>query len=123
MAPRAPIYLDHHATTPTDARVVEAMLPYFAQEFGNAASHTHAYGWRAEAAVELARESLARGRPARDRLHERRYREQQPGAARCGRGAARPPQPPRRARHRALLGARPAARARAPRLRAHRGSG
>jgi len=66
MAPRAPIYLDHHATTPTDARVVEAMLPYFAQEFGNAASHTHAYGWRAEAAVELARESLARGVGASD---------------------------------------------------------
>jgi len=66
MAPRAPIYLDHHATTPTDARVVEAMLPYFAQEFGNAASHTHAYGWRAEAAVELARESLARGLGAGD---------------------------------------------------------
>ena len=66
MAPRAPIYLDHHATTPTDPRVVEAMLPYFSREFGNAASHTHAFGWRAEAAVELARESLARGLGARD---------------------------------------------------------
>ena len=66
MAPRAPIYLDHHATTPTDPRVVEAMLPYFSREFGNAASHTHAFGWRAEAAVELARESLARGIGARD---------------------------------------------------------
>jgi cysteine desulfurase len=54
-----PIYLDHHATTPVDARVVEAMLPYFSGEFGNASSSTHAYGWRAEAAVEDARERIA----------------------------------------------------------------
>lgn len=57
---KRPIYLDHHATTPTDPRVVEAMLPYFSEEFGNASSSTHAYGWRAEAAVEDARERLAR---------------------------------------------------------------
>jgi cysteine desulfurase len=56
---KAPVYLDHHATTPVDARVVEAMLPYFREEFGNAASGTHAYGWRAEAAVEDARERIA----------------------------------------------------------------
>ena len=52
-------YLDHHATTPLDERVLEAMSPYLRHEFGNAASSTHAYGWRAEAAVDLARERLA----------------------------------------------------------------
>ena len=62
----APIYLDHHATTPLDERVLEAMLPYLREEFGNAASRTHAYGWRAEAAVEHARERLADLLGARD---------------------------------------------------------
>lgn len=58
--PRGPVpYLDHHATTPLDERVLEAMAPYLGAEFGNAASTTHAYGWRAEAAVDLARERLA----------------------------------------------------------------
>jgi len=52
-------YLDHHATTPLDERVLEAMDPYLREEFGNAASSTHAYGWRAEAAVDLAREHLS----------------------------------------------------------------
>lgn len=56
---RDDIYLDHHATTPVDPRVVDAMQPYFSQEFGNASSGTHAVGWRAEAAVEDARERLA----------------------------------------------------------------
>ena len=54
-----PIYLDHHATTPIDRRVLDAMLPYLEREFGNAASRTHAYGWRAEAAVDDARERVA----------------------------------------------------------------
>jgi cysteine desulfurase len=53
------IYLDHHATTPVDPRVLDAMAPYWSRDFGNAASRTHRYGWRAEAAVELARERLA----------------------------------------------------------------
>ena len=52
-------YLDHHATTPLDERVLEAMLPYLQDVFGNAASRTHAFGWAAEAAVDLAREELA----------------------------------------------------------------
>ena len=54
-----PIYLDHHATTPIDARVLAAMEPWLRDEFGNAASRTHVYGWRAEAAVEQAREEIA----------------------------------------------------------------
>jgi cysteine desulfurase len=55
-----PIYMDYNSTTPADPRVLEAMVPYFCEEFGNAASRTHAYGWRAEEAVERAREQIAR---------------------------------------------------------------
>jgi|HubBroStandDraft_1064217.scaffolds.fasta_scaffold00234_28 cysteine desulfurase len=54
-----PIYLDHQATTPTDPRVVEAMLPWFAEQFGNPHSADHEWGWRAEEAVELARRQVA----------------------------------------------------------------
>lgn len=54
-----PIYLDSHSTTPVDRRVVEAMLPYFTDRFGNAASVTHVYGWESEAAVSCGREILA----------------------------------------------------------------
>jgi cysteine desulfurase len=56
---KQPIYLDHHATTPCDPRVVEAMAPYWSEEFGNAASRTHAFGWRAQEAVEEARADVA----------------------------------------------------------------
>lgn len=58
MAIKTPVYLDNHATTPVDPRVLEAMLPYLKEDFGNSHSTTHAYGWKSEQAIAIAREQV-----------------------------------------------------------------
>ena len=59
MTPDLPIYMDHHATTPVDPRVAHKIWPMFCEDFGNASSRNHVFGWNAEAAVENAREQVS----------------------------------------------------------------
>src|SRR5919202_6999428 len=57
---KLPVYLDYNSTTPVDKKVLDAMLPFFTEHFGNASSRSHAYGWEAEEAVDHAREQVAK---------------------------------------------------------------
>src|SRR5574338_1549999 len=60
MALKFPSFMDYHSTTPVDPRVLEEMLPYFTEKFGNAASRSHAFGWTAEEAVDYSRERIGK---------------------------------------------------------------
>ncbi|MGE3974006.1 MAG: cysteine desulfurase family protein [Bdellovibrionales bacterium] len=67
ITPQSPIYLDHQSTTPSDPQVVEAMVPFLTENFGNASSNTHSYGWIAKEAVEEARKQVALAIQAQER--------------------------------------------------------
>ena len=92
MTPHFPIYMDYGATTPVDPRVVDAMIPWLREHFGNPASRSHAWGWEAEAGGRegaRAGRGADRRRPARDRLDLGRDRVEQPRASRARRSSTR----------------------------------
>ena len=120
------IYLDHHATTPVDARVLETMLPFFTETFGNAASKHHRFGWEANDAVERARKQVAAliGAGSKEIVFTSGATEANnlaiKGAAKARRART---QSPGDGDHRAQGGARPDGAARGGRLARHGGAG